>query len=329
MDELITIIVPVYKVEDLIHRCLNSIRSQTYENIEVILVDDGSPDHCGDICDLYEKLDCRFKVIHKANGGLSDARNHGLDVARGDYILFVDSDDWIHEQHVEKLYHMIKEMDSEIAVCDFVKLADEERKAKNQKPDNVEENIYQYTNIEALKELVGNFSIQMVVAWGKLYKRELFNNLRFPIGRFHEDVFITYELIYQAKRIVLTTAPLYYYWQRADSITGAGLNRKGYIDCLDAYLGRARFFHQIGLTELSSRQYRLIFLNYMKDRKNIVRAYNFDMNDIFHQRLKELRYCLRKSNQRLAVRLFVEMYFIYPDLLSKIYDRYSNKKRRS
>jgi glycosyltransferase involved in cell wall biosynthesis len=338
MEELITIIVPVYKVEGLIHRCLNSIQSQTYKNIEVILVDDGSPDHCGEICDLYEKSDCRFKVIHKANGGLSDARNHGLDIARGDYILFVDSDDWIHKQHVEKLYQLMKETDSEIAVCNFTKYAEKVRKAKNrnsedlksgnQKSDYTEENIYQYTNIEALMELMGNFSIQMVVAWGKLYKRELFHKLRFPVGRLHEDVFITYKLIYRAKRIVLTTAPLYYYWQRADSITGAGLNRKGYIDRMDAYLGRAGFFNLIGLTELSSRQYRLIFLNYMKDRENIIRAFDSDMNDIFDQKLKELRFCLRKSNQRPAVRLFVEIYFIFPDLLSKLYDRYTYKNRR-
>jgi glycosyltransferase involved in cell wall biosynthesis len=316
-QELITIIVPIYKVENFIHRCVNSMRSQSYTNLEIILVDDGSPDNCGAICDTYAKSDDRIKVIHKRNGGLSDARNYGLDIASGDYIAFLDSDDWIHEKHIEKLYELIKKTDSDIAVCDFLKKSTEDCKS-----DQIEETLYWYSNIEALEQLMDRFSTQLVVAWGKLYKQNLFENLRFPVGRLHEDVFITYKLIFRARKIALTTAPLYYYWQRTDSITGGRMNGKGYIDCIDAYTKRAEFFYEIGLKELSSRQFKQIFINYIDERKMIDKSIYPDLNNKLDSKLKELRSQLRKSRQKFIFRIFYEMYYILPDLLDIFYERH-------
>jgi glycosyltransferase involved in cell wall biosynthesis len=211
------VVVPIYKVEKYIDKCINSIINQTYKNLEIILVDDGSPDNCPQICDEYAKKDNRIKVIHKENGGLSDARNRGIKEARGEYIGFVDSDDYIDDGMYEYLYNLIKKHNAEISICGF-KEVDENGKAIKEKKS---ECINEYSSIEALEILAEDIIITNH-AWNKLYKRELFvkNSIEYPVGKIMEDISTTYKLFEESNRIVLGDEIQYYYLIRETSISG-------------------------------------------------------------------------------------------------------------
>ena len=210
---LISIVVPIYKVEKYINKCIESILNQTYKNLEIILVDDGSPDNCGKIADEYAKKDNRIKVIHKQNGGLSDARNAGIDIAKGKYIGFVDSDDYIEKDMYEYLINLINENNTDISICDFKYIYEDEtvKRNKEQKVQNITLN-----KKEALIELLGNKIGNY--AWNKLYKAELFKEVRYPVGRKMEDYGTTYKLFDLSNRISLGSENKYNYLQRNDSI---------------------------------------------------------------------------------------------------------------
>lgn len=313
MGEVITIIVPIYKVEDCLHRCVVSILNQTYKRLEIILVNDGSPDGCGKICDDYAMLDERVKVIHKKNGGLSDARNTGIEIAQGEYISFVDSDDWIEDNYIEKLYQLLINTNSDISVCNFIRTSTEKVKINQS-----EEKKHEYSNIEALEQLYDRFGVQMVTAWGKLYKRKLFEGIRFPVGRIHEDEFTTYKLIYNAKKIALTTAQLLYYWQREDSIIGSGFNIKHRLDIIDAFNERAEFFDHIGLNDLRDRTYKVLFFIYKDVNKWKKMFENGYKKELFERNFKDLRKKLRESKQNYKFKAFYEMYFVAPKTMDGI-----------
>lgn len=218
---LISIIIPVYKVEPFLRQCLDSVIGQSYANLEIILVDDGSPDRCPEICDKYAQKDNRINVIHKENGGLSSARNSGLDACKGDYITFVDSDDWISEQYIETLFLLIIEEDADIVIGEnklFYNNCLDIDKNKRIITNN-------YTQQEALNALFRKNLVSHTVSWGKLYKKSLFKNLRFPIDRYHEDEFTTYILFFNSTKITYTNKILYYYRQRLGSITGTEHNQ--------------------------------------------------------------------------------------------------------
>ena len=315
MSELVTVIIPIYNVENYLHRCVDSILNQTYKNLEIILVDDGSPDNCGKISDDYALLDQRVKVIHKENGGLSDARNVGVDIAKGSYITFIDSDDWVHEDYIQKLYDLLIETNSDISMCDHIRLSSQDIHLET----GIEE-IHEFTNYEALTKLTGKLYVQMVVAWGKLYKSHLFKSIRFPVGRLHEDEFTTYKLIYIAKKIVYTTTPLLYYWQREDSIMGSGFNLKKCNDIIDAFEERALFFKKNNLNDLSDKTYERLFFIYMNINKEI-NEINLKLNqeNDYNEKFKELKRALRMGNHKLRFRLFFELYYSIPYVMGYIY----------
>lgn len=219
--DLISVIVPVYNVEKYLRKCVDSILAQTYTNLEIILVDDGSPDNCGKICDEYAAKDSRIKVIHQENGGLSAARNAGLDVATGDYIGFVDSDDYIAPDMYEKLYQAIEIYNSDIALCGFKKFELESR-------TEVYEKKLLYRD-EFLKELL--LENIKSYAWNKLYKKSLFDNVRFPEGELFEDLKIMHLIGEKVSAVSFTNKILYYYRIRQGSITfnNRGLNADDYI----------------------------------------------------------------------------------------------------
>ena len=257
MNELISIIVPVYKVEEYLARCVDSILSQSYRQLEIILVDDGSPDASGEICDAYAQRDDRIKVIHKINGGLSDARNAGIAQASGSYLTFLDSDDWIHESYITYLYELLKVNDADISLCNFLKTTKEE--VPVEPIQGSEAVLSNEAVLERYIDLGDDFHPQLVMACGKLFKAKLFDTIRFPVGRLHEDEFTTYKLFHFAKKSVLSTKPLYYYWQREDSIMGLGFKTKNKMDYLDALAERASFFHDKGRKALSDRTYKSLF----------------------------------------------------------------------
>lgn len=226
MEELISIIVPVYNVEEYLEKCVESIINQTYKNIEIILVDDGATDNSGKICDELGKRDNRIKVIHKVNGGLSDARNAGLKIAKGEYIGFVDSDDYIAEDMFETLYNLNKKYNSEISIVSFYEIYKGKvigvRDSKN---------LEELTKIEAIRELLIDTNIQSY-AWNKLFKKELFEGLEFPTNKNFEDIATTLLLFEKANKVVLLEDPKYYYVRRDNSIIGVR-NYKTYKDYLD------------------------------------------------------------------------------------------------
>lgn len=224
MDK-ISVVVPVYKVEKTLRKCVDSILKQTYKNIEVILVNDGSPDQCGAICDEYLKKDDRVKVIHKSNGGLSDARNVGIKIATGKYIGFVDSDDYITEDMYESLYNNIQLYNADIAICGVYNMS------LNLIEDTIKEEIL-FSKREALEELFKNQRIQSF-AWNKLYKIELFNDISYPFGKRYEDIFTTYRLFYKSEKIIYSSKKKYVYNNNPESITSQSFSLKD-LDLLEA-----------------------------------------------------------------------------------------------
>lgn len=260
MDQpLISIIVPIYKVEAYLPRCVDSILRQTYRNLEIILIDDGSPDKCPEICDSYIQKDSRIQVIHKKNGGLSDARNAGLDVAKGEFIAFIDSDDYVHPEMISTLFSLLKDNGSDISVCNFTPFT-EKTSPSNKKPV-----ICTLSGKAAAQRLYqSQFATQTVVAWDKLYKRKLFDHLRFEVGKFNEDEFFTYQVLFLAQKVTFTTQELYYYFIRDTGISQAITNPKS-LDGLDAKQKAIQFYNSNNEVEIL-RMAVLSFLNFTAKR---------------------------------------------------------------
>ncbi len=230
-NKLISIIVPIYKVEKYLTKCVDSILEQTYKNIEVILVDDGSPDKCGEICDNYAKKDNRVKVIHKKNGGLSDARNSALKIAKGEYIGFVDSDDYIAKDMYETLYDLSERYKADISIVSFYELIGD--RIIDVKDSN---EVEIFDKIEGMKQLLEDSKIQSY-AWNKLFKRNLLENIEFPTGRTFEDIATTFLLFEKCNTIVRKETPKYYYVRREDSIVGQR-TAKTYNDYMDVLMDK-------------------------------------------------------------------------------------------
>ena len=241
---LISIIIPVYKVEKYLEKCIQSVINQTYENLQIILVDDGSPDNCGKICDEYAKKDHRIEVIHKSNGGLSDARNKGLEIAKGEYIGFVDSDDYIEADMYEVLYNLLKQYNADVSICNFYTVSQGKISIKN--ADN---GINEYNRIEILKEILLDRNIQSY-AWNKLYKKELFDEIKYPIGKKYEDIGTTFYLLEKCNKVVVTGKSEYYYINRQDSIVN-NVTESTITDYIELIIQRYDYIEE-NIKELSS-----------------------------------------------------------------------------
>jgi len=236
---LISVIVPVYKVEDYLDRCVESILAQTFTDFELILVDDGSPDNCPAMCDAWAEKDKRIKVIHKENGGLSDARNVGIDRAKGEYLSFVDSDDYIHPRMLEILYATIFECNTKLAVGGFCRTDGETL------PEVNEWKITKYKTEEFYRKRI----VDATIACAKLYHKECFADIRYPIGRLHEDEFVTYQILFMFSSVPMADIPLYGYYRNPNSITENGWTPKR-LDVLEALQQQATFFAEHGYREL-------------------------------------------------------------------------------
>lgn len=221
-DALISVIIPVYNVENYLEKCINSVINQTYKNLEIVLVDDGSKDSSGDICDKYSNIDSRVSVIHKPNGGLSSARNAALDICKGDYILFVDSDDWIRLQMVEVMLAAIDKNNADIAICGFG--SDTAGKLRNN--DIVSEHLC-LSNKELMKEYVTTRNVRPIVC-NKLYSKELFDDIRFCLGITHEDIYMLHEVLGKCEKAVYVKQTLYYQFVRTGSITQSKVTKKDF-----------------------------------------------------------------------------------------------------
>ena len=214
----ISVITPVYKVENYLRKCVDSILVQTFSDFELFIVDDGSPDGCGKIADEYEKIDSRVHTIHKENGGISSARNVAIDIAEGDYITFIDSDDDVELDLVEYLYNILKNFNCKMSVCTHNII----KKKKVKKSFNLKAD-YKLSSRDCIKRLLYNDGID-TSAWAKLYDKSLFDNIRYPVGKLFEDIATTYKFFIKAKEIACGHLAKYNYRLRENSIVTKKFN---------------------------------------------------------------------------------------------------------
>ncbi|VEG71540.1 hyaluronan synthase [[Pasteurella] aerogenes] len=226
--DLISIVIPVYNVKDYLEKCFESVINQTYKNIEVILVNDGSTDGSGELCDDLALKDPRVVVYHKENGGLSSARNLGIDKAKGNYIGFIDSDDYIDLDMYDLLYRNIKNDNADIAMCGLYNI---HATAQQSQEKNIQHFVVEP---ERAIQIVLDAKLTSVTAVNKLYKKELFNDLKYEVGRTSEDAFIIVKLLDKCNRISITNERKYYYFHRTGSITKQSFSIKT-LDVIDAY----------------------------------------------------------------------------------------------
>lgn len=296
-NDLISIIIPVYKVEEYLEKCIESVLKQTYTNLQIILVDDGSPDNCGKICDEYAKKDSRIEVIHKVNGGLSDARNVGIAKAKGKYIGFVDSDDYIKEDMYEILINLIKEYDADVSICNLYDVIDGKEYIRNN-----ENGIQEYSRLEILKEVLLDKNIQSY-AWNKLYKKELFDEIKYPIGKKYEDIGTTFYVFEKCNKIVVTSKPEYYYLKRSDSLVN-NVTESTVLDYTDIIIQRY-LYTQKNIEEL--RKYNNYYL-----AKTLITAHNDiellgSISEKMQEKYKDLYnlvYNIMKNNRKDIEELF-------------------------
>lgn len=240
----ISVIVPVYKVEKYLHRCVESILRQTFIDFELILVDDGSPDKCGSICDKYAEKDSRVQVLHQQNAGLSAARNSGIDWAflhsNSKWLTFIDSDDWIHPEMLQYLYDAVNELNMPISICGYYETQGED----------LEIDISQIeTRIWKTEDFYSQKPTNATVAWGKLYRKECFNDIRYPRGKLHEDEYVTYRILFNYSEIAVVKAPLYAYFQNTKGIMNSEWNPRK-LDALEAINMQLKFFRKRNLVDI-------------------------------------------------------------------------------
>lgn len=235
---LISVIVPVYKVEPYLDKCVSSIVNQTYKNLEIILVDDGSPDNCPVMCDAWAEKDNRIRVIHKTNGGLSDARNAGMSAATGELIAFIDSDDWIAPDMYEHLYQRLTEDNSDIAACGVQMVW--ENKTPSRMLTRAGNCVLNQE--EAMRAIIEESWLKQPV-WYKLYKTALVRDILFPKGKCHEDVFWSYQAVGKAKKVSISDHIGYYYLQHSGSIMGEGYSLKR-LDAIEGKVQRCAYMRK-------------------------------------------------------------------------------------
>lgn len=244
----VSIIIPVYNVESYLDECVKSVLKQTFEDFEIILVNDGSTDFSGEMCKTYQEIDKRIRVLHKENGGLSSARNVGIDNAKGEYLVFIDSDDAVHPDYLNTLISLAEKYSADLVVCGFIK---SERCVWQICDEKVEIR----TGTEILCRINDN-DVVMTVTWNKLYHRKFFDDfsIRFPEGKIHEDMFFTPQIFLHAQKMVISNKKLYFYRQRSNSIMTSDFSPKR-LDVFDSLEFRIQFFKNNGFEELLADEY--------------------------------------------------------------------------
>ena len=291
----ISIIVPVYKVEKYIYRCVDSILKQSFNNYELILVDDGSPDNCGNICDDYSKKDKRIHVIHQTNQGLSAARNAGIVWAFSNsdsrWLTFIDSDDWIHPRYLAVLYNAANKFDTDVAIGNALWTSD------GVLPDK----IYDEPELWKIREYYMKDPVNATVAWGKLYKKECFSTIRYPVGKIHEDEFVTYRILFEKEYVAVVDQPLYGYFWNTEGITKQRWSLKR-LDQIEGVEGQVPYFINKGYFEIAEHNFRGLCYLLADNQDAILKAEGLSRREkryYIRMLIKKLRYYLlqyRKYN---------------------------------
>lgn len=260
MEHLVSVVIPVYNVEQYLRRCLDSVIGQTYKQLEIILIDDGSTDASGAICDEYALKDIRIQVFHTENQGLSNARNTGVSYAQGEYLAFIDSDDYIAEDMIEVIYDRIMRDESDLVICNFLRV----NNAGKVLPENADSPILdeKLNTEEALNKLCGSMCWYYVTAWNRLYRTELIREIPFPPNQINEDELIAHYLLGSCKSVSCVKKPLYYYVQSNDSIT-RGKYTIERLNAVTAMWDRCRYAAEHQMNQLAeSSMDRGMFLYY-------------------------------------------------------------------
>lgn len=258
----VSIIVPVYNVEEYLKRCIQSIMQQTYSNLEILLIDDGSTDHSGAMCNEYANRDKRIRVIHKENGGLSDARNTGIEASTGEYLLFIDSDDYVDIHLVQSLLERLYYDNTDMVVCGIEKVDVEEHIITEPAWTLKDQTL---SRKEYWQEFYKNSTVPYVVAWNKLYKKQLFKQIRYPRGKIHEDEFVIHKILAECNSISVVGKKLYYYVQRQNSIMNRGYDSRR-LQVLEAFANRMDYF-------LEENQWDLAWKTIQRMRMVLCEAY--------------------------------------------------------
>lgn len=314
MLPLISIIVPIYNVEKYLVRCINSLVNQTYENLEILLVNDGATDSSPQIVDEFAEKDKRIKALHKENGGLSDARNYGIDRAKGEYLFFIDSDDWLDVDTIQVLQQIASEYQADIVECSYRNVYREEIIEESK----CTASIIVADRIKALEGML-DWKYFKAVAWNKLYHRSVIGDIRFPKGKIHEDEFTIYKYIYNAKKIVyIDVSKCNYDRTRESSITGVKFSEKNLYGVL-ALRERIDFFREHGITEIEEKMNN-VYCYVLFDRMNKVVENGISgklVNEVLEQVKKDVLYF---ENRPVQERYLKDMNILAKGL--KTYSRY-------
>lgn len=317
MTDLISVIIPVYKVEKYLCRCVDSVLAQTYEKLEIILVDDGSPDNCPAMCDAYAGQDKRIRVIHQENAGLSGARNAGIDAAGGEWMAFVDSDDYLAPDFLEGLYRACVDTGSMLSVCRWIYVRGE---AISELGTGAVETC---TGREMLHRMYEPDGSRYVVAWNKLYRRELFDEIRYPVGKIHEDEATTYRIYDRVEKAAVVDSTGYGYFINAGSITRSFSPRR--LDWIRAVTERMDYFEKKGYAELMEPGLRdladgSIHIYFeMQDQQAATPEEQRRIRDLVRRGLKRVRsYGNFPLRTRIGYRLFLTCPGLYRKLLNQV-----------
>lgn len=316
----ISVIVPVYKVEKYLKRCVDSILNQTFTDFELILVDDGSPDNCPQICDEYAKKDERVKVIHKSNGGLSDARNAGIDWtfsnSDSEWISFIDSDDWIHHSYLEVLYNACIENDVNVALCNYVRTTGENTE--------IDENMLK-PELWNPEEFWCEDQACATVACAKLYSKQEWGKIRFPVGKIHEDEYTTYKILFNCEKVAFIPAEMYYYYYNSEGITGSQWSIKRF-DGIEGMRQQLDFFCK-NKYKSAEHVLALFYLQYLSE--NMRHLINSEHSYLLSQYKDELSAKYKKYGKTLNCNFnncYYVYYFLYPKR-TKIHDYFTTLRK--
>lgn len=306
MNEMISIIVPIYNVEKYLTECVESLLKQTYSDIEIILINDGSTDSSGKICEKYAKIDDRVKVIHKENGGVSSARNEGIRLSRSKYITFVDPDDYVSCDFIEKLYRLLKDSNADISICNYITVGNNirfkgklEKKIINQR--------------DAMTLLVKDEEMPSYL-WNKMFRVELFDGLRFMEGYRYEDVRMMHLIFLRANRVAVTDEPFYYYRVREGSITSSTLlnNSEELINALEDRckdLANTVYWEEAYITEMIQIRRILSEIVITSSRKE----------EFYYRNLKKLKRMYKSCKKKMSVsqKIKFRIFLMIPTLYAK------------
>lgn len=316
----ITVIVPVYKVEDYLARCINSILKQTYIDYELVLVDDGSPDRCGDICEEYARTDKRIIALHRENGGLSAARNTGIDWAfahsSSEYLTFIDSDDWIHSQYLEELLYAIQKSDAAVSVCC-------QRRANEYAEEQMRSFLeHAVMNCMSAEELLLYHEWNYNYAWGKLYKKEYFSTVRYPEGKNFEDTFTTYKVLFAGEKVAWIDRELYFYFINNEGISKSLWTPKELV-IFEGMQQQMRFYKEQGYTRALEKEEQL-YVNHYAYQICRIRENKKDLkkNKVYLRQLKREMMCwVHQFPEKYSYRKMPQCYDAAYPLIMKGYHK--------